>query len=277
MTMLIPMEEPFSLYHTLSCGQAFRWQKRGEWFSGVVGKSVILARESESGLEVSTTAAPGFVEEYFRHDDNFNAILCELRKDRVVNRAMNMFFGLRLLRQEPWECVVSYVCSIASNIPKITNTIETMAERFGERMDYEGEAFFSFPNVDSLAHARVRDLEKCGLGFRARYVSLLAKIVEKERIDLTSLRGYGYEEAREKLMALPGVGEKVADCVCLFSLDKLEAFPIDRWMRRIMVEEYLHCKVSDARVRKYAKERFGKYAGYAQEYLFTYARALRFK
>lgn len=277
MTMLIPMGEPFSLYHTLTCGQAFRWHKRGEWFTGVIGKNVILVRENAGVLEASTTAAIDIIEDYFRHDDNFDAILCELRKDIVLTRAMNKFSGLRLLRQDPWECVVSYVCSIASNIPKITYSIETMSERFGERMEYGGETFFSFPDVDSLARVRVRDLERCGLGFRARYVSLLAKILEKERIDLASLRRCGFEEAREELIALPGVGEKVADCVCLFSLDKLEAFPIDRWIRRIMVEEYLHSKLSDARVREYAKGRFGKYAGYAQEYLFAYSRTLRFK
>jgi len=225
-----------------------------------------------------------FVWSYFRLDDDLPRIYSRIVEDKHVREAVKKFHGLRLMRQDPWECLISYICATNKNIPAIKNMINNMCTRFGKTMTVEGEEFYAFPKPRDLAEASPKELRLCKLGFRAERVRATSKLLSSGAFDLEALKTLPYEIAKKELMTLPGVGPKVADCVLLFSLDKLEAFPIDVWMKRIILECYAdHFEpffVEKARAKKslspqeyetinsFGRKYFGDYVGYAQEYLF---------
>jgi N-glycosylase/DNA lyase len=279
---------PFDLKETLDSGQAFRWNKEEEAFVGVVRGRVLRARQEGDSLVLVGPASEDDVRlavEYFSLDTDHASIerrLCEI--DPVLECAVGAFTGLRLLRQEPWECLISFILSARNAIPLIRRTVERIANVYGDpiagedgvRDDCGGSRaalYYSFPTAGRLASADVLDLVKCGAGFRSRYVKAAAERVASGDIDFAGLRVLGYDGAKEALMRLDGVGEKVADCVLLFSLGFPQAFPIDVWMTRVMRYCYFGgSKVSTATISHFARERFGDLAGYAQQYLFHYAR-----
>jgi len=278
---------PFDLGGSLCCGQVFRWELRGRWWYGVVDGKVWKARQVDDGLEYENVEEKR-VREYFGLEDDLPRILEEIRKDRYARKAVEELRGLRILRQEPWECLISYICATYKGIPAIKRMLDELSMRFGEKIILEGQEFFAFPTVERLAKASMSTLIDCGLGYRAKYVKETVKIVQKHAVDLTGLREAGYEGARNELLKLPGVGSKVADCVLLFSLGKTEAFPVDVWVRRVILrhyakhfpEEFIR-KISEekslsdseyARLSLFGRAYFGKYAGYAQEYLYHYER-----
>ena len=272
---------------TLCCGQAFRWVKRGDWWYGVVGDRVLKVRQIARRLE-SENADLAFVEDYFGLTDDLQRILSSITKDKHIGQAVEAFRGLRILHQEPWECLISYICATYKNVPAIMQTIQRLSKSFGSLLTLDGQQFFAFPTPESLANSTVRGLEECGLGYRARYVSETARRIHETGLDLGRLRRVDREEARRELLNLPGVGPKVADCVLLFSLGKLEAFPVDVRIRRALLRHYsehlakeLVKRVSDGRslssseyekLSRFGREYFGEYAGYAQEYLYHYER-----
>lgn len=274
---------PFDLGVSLCCGQVFRWELQGVWWYGVVEGKVWKARQVDDALEYEN-AEEKRVWEYFGLEDDLPRILEEIGKDRFAKKAIEEFRGLRILRQEPWECLISYICATYKGIPAIKRMLDQLSMMFGEKIMFEGREFYAFPTVERLAKASMSTLTDCGLGYRAKYVKETANSIRKHTIDLDSLRGMRYKEARNELLKLPGVGPKVADCVLLFSLGKTEAFPVDVWMRRVIVrhygkhfpEEFLR-KISEeeslstseyARLSLFGRDYFGKYAGYAQEYLY---------
>ena len=282
---------PFSLEHTLRCGQLFRWKKLGDWWYGVVKDKVVKIRQIADELMFQmfpekTTAE--FIENYFRLDDNLPSILSQINKDEHIRRAIQRCHGLRISRQEPWECLISYICATYKNIPAIKNMILNLSKQFGDKITFNGHDFYTFPKPSDLAHAGLEEMRSCKLGFRAERVLETSRILDREEFNLEDLRKMNYEKARQKLLSLPGVGQKVADCVLLFSLDKLEAFPVDIWMKRAVLEFYpsyfersfvkrVSTKSSITpreykTINSFGREYFGKYAGYAQEYLFTLSR-----
>jgi len=282
---------PFNLDHTLSCGQTFRWEKLGEWWIGIVGQTVLKLRQREGTLVFEGSSDyldRGFISRYFRLDDDLCSIYSALTKDKHARAAVKQFCGLRLLRQEPWECLISYICATYKNIPSIKQMIGSVSKKFGERIAFEGAEFSGFPEPCALAHASLADLRLCKLGYRAESVRETARLIDRGDFDLEALRELPYADAKKMLLSLPGVGPKVADCVLLFSLDKLEAFPIDVWMKRIMLESYSEHfepgfvnRVKGKRglsPREYealyvvGKRVFGEFLGYAQEYLYHYRR-----
>ncbi len=282
---------PFSLDYTLSCGQTFRWEKRDEWWIGVVGQTVLKLRQNGGALLFegsSDDADAEFVSQYFRLDDDLRSVYSALVRDKYAREAVKQFRGLRLLRQKPWECLVSYICATYSNIPAIKQMIGNISRKFGELIEFEGVRFCGFPQPEALARASLRDLRLCKLGYRAERVRETARLIDRGDFDLEALRDLSYVDAKKMLLSLPGVGSKVADCVLLFSLDKLEAFPIDVWMKRIMLESYSGYfepgfvdRVKGKRSLSqrdyqimYAVGRrvFGEFLGYAQEYLYHYRR-----
>lgn len=281
----MPFGGPLELAHTLECGQAFRWRPEGEWYVGTVGARALKVRMAGTGLEVrsSPEVSPDAVRSYFRLDDDLDAILKEIGRDRHVRKAAEQYRGLRLLRQDPWECLISFVSSSASNIPKIARCIEKMSRRHGERLELDRFETYSFPPPEYLASGGAAALRECELGFRAEYIAGIAR--ELARPDgagisgpemLAALRNASYEDAKKRLMEFPGVGEKVADCVLLFSLDKLETFPVDRWVQRVAERLFFRGrKLTPRKVREWGREHYGRYAGYAQQYLFHYVRHLK--
>jgi len=282
---------PFSLEHTLRCGQLFRWEKLGDWWYGVVENKVVKIRQIADRLMFQTFPEKinaEFIENYFRLDDDLPSIFSQINKDKHMRRAIQRFHGLRISRQEPWECLISYICATYKNIPAIKNMIFNLSKQFGKKIILDSHNFYTFPKPSDLAHAGLEEIRSCGLGFRAERVLDTSKILEREEFNLKDLRKMDYEKARQKLLSLPGVGQKVADCVLLFALDKLEAFPVDIWIKRAVIEFYPsyfeHSFIekvtskSSITPREYktislfGREYFGKYAGYAQEYLFPLSR-----
>jgi len=240
-----------------------------------VGRTALKVRLVKGGLECRSSPQVGrdFVRAYFRLDDDLGSILRSIARDGHVRKAIGRYRGLRLLRQNPWECLVSYVSSAASNIPKISRCIEKMSEACGPRMELDGLEFHGFPTAEALARAGERSLRKCELGFRARYIAGIARRVAKGDFDPRSVAELPYEKAKSALMSLKGVGEKVADCVLLFSMDKLEAFPVDRWVKRVAERLFFRGRrLTEREVREWGRKHYGRYAGYAQQYLFHYMR-----
>ena len=282
---------PFSLDFTLQCGQAFRWKKIGEWWYGVVRQDVVKVRQNEYVLGFQTYQEElnsKLLESYFRLDDNLPKIYSIIVKDEHIKAAVERFKGLRLLRQEPWECLISYICATNTNIPAIKDMIRNMSKRFGRKLLFDRLEFYTFPKPRDLANASIEGLRACKLGYRAERVLEVSHKVSAGEVNLEDLRKLNYEEAKTELMKLPGVGPKVADCVLLFSLDKLEALPIDVWMKRIFMENYSdHFNPSFVekvlskksithgeynRIGLFGRTYFGKFVGYAQEYLYHFKR-----
>lgn len=277
----------FHLDTTLNCGQLFRWKKLGNWWYGIVESSVFKVRQNSEGLEFEGVNRER-VQEYFRLDDNLNEITKKINRDTLTQKAIQTFPGLRIVRQPPWECLISFMCSTIKNIPAIKEMIFKLSARFGEELSLQGITFYTFPNTSTLANATLRELRECKLGFRAKRVLDTAKLISQHKIDLESLKNVDYFQAKKALMEFPGVGNKVADCTLLFSLEQLEAFPIDVWMKRVISKFYSSHfdkgfvkALSESRsitnkeynkMSSFARNYFGEYAGYAQEYLFHYIR-----
>jgi N-glycosylase/DNA lyase len=289
-SMEIPLDssKPFSLDFTLCCGQAFRWDKQGDWWYGVVRDKVFKIRQIGSTLEFAN-ASTSFVENYFGLNHDLAAIFEGIGRDEHVRQALNEFRGLRILLQDPWECLISYICATYKNIPAIKQMLTKLSKRFGEKTSFEKNVLYTFPTPKTLAKATNAELARCGLGYRVKYVAETAKMVHEGDFDFEDLKKMPYEEAREALLVFPGVGLKVADCVLLFSLSRLEAFPVDVWVKRIILKHYANQfpmefvrkiserkSVSSAEYEKlnlFGRRYFGKYAGYAQEYLYHYERS----
>ncbi len=282
---------PFHLERTLRCGQVFRWKKIDGWWYGVVRKRVIKIRQTGNKLEFKIfppKSDPEFIKNYFRLDCDLPLILSKINKDQHIRKAIQHSYGLRITRQEPWECLISYICATYKNIPAIKNMILNLAKEFGKKMRVDNRSFYTFPEPHNLAEATLEELKKCKLGYRAKYVLETSRLIHNREFDLEALRTADYEKAKHELLRLPGVGQKVADCALLFSLGKLEAFPVDIWMKRVILKSYpdrfeessikrISKKSSIAphdyeKVSSFGRKYFGEYAGYAQEYLFHYKR-----
>ncbi len=272
--MLIPIEQPFNLTHTLECGQAFRWRREGDWYYGVIYGNILKIRQTLLGVEFQSYPLP---EEqivnrliyYLRLDDDLPDVYSKIGKDDRMRRAITQFYGLRLLRQEPWECLASFICSISSNIPRISECIESLCRRMGDPLEMDGHVRYSFPSPERVMELGETGLRLIGWGFRAPYLAGTADLIGRGVYDLDGLKELTYDDAKKDLMSLHGVGDKVADCVLLFSLEKLDSFPIDRWVRRAVEEWYaVGENPSYDAIRTWALDYFGGHAGYAQQYLF---------
>lgn len=273
-TITLRPDQPFDLDLTLSCGQAFRWEKVEEWWQGVVEGRAIRIRQDAHHLTFLGADA-GFIRDYFRLDQDLPAILSSIDRDPAIGAAIRECRGLRLVRQRPWECLISYICATNTNIPAVKRRVALMAERFGRPVDGPFGTTYAFPEPEVLATASPEDLRDCKLGYRGDYVSCAAAFITEQPDWAERIAALPFEEARKMLMEFRGVGPKVSDCVLLFSFGFFEAFPIDVWIHRIMAETYLpgiagrSCRPSDYEViRRFAQDYFGEYAGYAQEYLY---------
>ena len=271
----LALDQPLDLATTLSSGQSFSWRREsdGAWV-GVLGRDIIRLRAADGGLLVRSAPTPaaelsGALTAYLRLDDDLPAIQRRLAADSRVRDAIAAYPGLRLLRQDPWETLAAFILSQNSNIPRIARTIEAIAQRFGEPVELDDASGHAFPSPQRLMEAGEEALRELGCGYRAPYLAAAAAVVASGEMPLDSLRGAGYDEAQAMLLSILGVGEKVADCVMLFALDQLNAFPVDRWVRRAIEEWYApDGPMTYPRARAWALERFGPDAGYANQYLF---------
>ena len=273
--MFLETDQPFDLTSSLESGQAHRWRREEDWYASVVRGNFIRVRQAGGRLEFHSEPWPEesvvpLLQSYFRLDDDLAAIYAEISRDQRVAAMVRRYPGLRLLRLEPWECVVSFICSANSNIPRIHQVVEKLADSYGTPITMNGQVRHAFPNPAQLAQAGEGELRRLGLGFRAPYVANAAQLVAKGRLDLDALIGMPYPEAKDRLMECPGIGSKIADCIAVFSLEKLEAFPIDVWLRRALGEWYFagQKRPTDRVLLEWAQNHFGRYGGYSQQYLF---------
>ena len=300
----VPAED-FSLKATLSSGQAFRWTEHQGWCYGFIGQSVVKVRQDDGHLvyESSDPAlTPERIRHYFALDLNLPDILSTIDVDMQIHEAILRHRGLRVLRQDGWETLASFICASFNNIKRIEGMIERLCAAFGRPValtpppfaDPPGPAHraeppsaaakgggvngfrgFSFPRPDVIAGLPERRLRSLGLGYRAPYLKATARLVMDGKLPMEHLRRLDYDAAKRALLGCDGVGDKVADCVALFGFEKYEAFPIDVWIERAMRYYFRHRKITRKRLHDYARRHFGPWAGYAQQYLYHYVRNLR--
>jgi N-glycosylase/DNA lyase len=268
----------FSLAASLSSGQTFRWTQHEGWRYGFIGRSVVKIRQDGGRLLYESSdpsLTPDRVRRYFALDLDLSAILSSINVDMQVHQAIQRFRGLRVLRQDGWETLASFICAAFNNIRRIEGMIERLCQAYGAPVALNGFRGFSFPSAEALAGASERALRGLGLGYRAPYLRAAARLVAQRRLPLEQLSRLGYDATKAALLACDGVGDKVADCVALFGFEKYEAFPIDVWMERALRYYFRHRKPTRAVAHAYARRHFGPYAGYAQQYLYHYIRNAR--
>lgn len=275
--IFLPVRD-YDLAATLDSGQAFRWRKQGDRWTGVVGNHWVRLTSSAGGIRAET-AAPvtdwRWLQDYLQTEVELAAILQTFPDDGPMNSAVIACHGLRLLRQDPWECLASFIFSATKQIVQIRQIVALVCERFGEPLrvpDHEPAAF-AFPSPESIARATEAELRACKMGFRAPNLLAAARQIAEGTFDLGKIYRQEPAEARKELMKLRGVGGKIADCVLLFAYGFDSAFPVDVWVERALRELYFpRRRITERRLLNFAANHFGTHAGYAQQYLFHYIR-----
>ncbi len=275
---VFPVQD-YDLAATLASGQAFRWRQVGDAWEGVVSGRWVRLRQAGNVLRAETVTPQAdwhWLRDHLQFDVSLAAVLSTFPNDEPMRASVAACRGLRLLRQEPWECLVSFICSSTKQIVQIQQIIALLCERFGEPILVEDGRVFAFPSAARLAACSEAELRACKMGFRAPYVLAAAQAAASGELDLARLRQLSTAEARAELMRLHGVGRKIADCVLLFAYGKQDAFPVDVWVRRALKELYFpRRRPSAKRLEHFANTHFGPNAGYAQQYLFHYVRTRR--
>lgn len=265
----------FDLEQTFSCGQCFRWVRDTDGtYTGLYGAHPLRIGQQGDVITLYNTTREEYEtiwRGYFDLDADYRTIQAHLARDAVMRRAISAGHGIRLLAQEPFETLISFIISANNNIPRIQGIIARLCESFGAPVPFEGRTVYAFPTAETLAGLTCADLAPLRAGFRDKYILDAAQKAASGTVNLTAVYGMGYAAAKRELKKVMGVGDKVADCVLLFGFQKYDAFPVDVWVRRILE----HCypggtHQSDAAA--FASERFGPYGGFAQQYLFYYAR-----
>ncbi len=254
--------ENFSLHKTLTCGQFFRyWQEKDTYFIAHTDK-LFKVKQQKNKL-IFSGVNKEYINNFFRLDDPYKKIINSISKDSYIKKAISENKGLRIIRQDPWECLISYICSSMANIPKIQKNLNLIAKNYGDKIEFEDFSTHTFPEPGQIKD--LQTIRACKVGYRAGYIEHTNRKVDRKL--LRKISKMHYTDAKKELMKIHGVGEKVADCVCLFSMDKLEAFPVDVWIKRAMKKYY-----SKENIRSFAKDYFGEYAGYANQFLFQHIR-----
>jgi len=263
----------FSLEKTLNSGQVFHWAPCKGGFVGTIAEDVVYLEQKGETLSFVGTQENSVVS-YLALDHPLDEILNSFPDDAAMKLAAEYSFGIRIIRQPAWECLATFLTSAVKQVHQIRAMSLAVRHRFGRRLQRGDLCAYSYPSPETLATAEPKQLIECKLGFRARNPLSTARMVAGKEIDLETLRKLPTEEARRTLVQLPGVGEKIANCVLLFAYERLDAIPIDVWIARVLSESYFkgRGKVPMLEMKNFAANYFGAYAGYAQQYLFHYWR-----
>lgn len=254
---------PINLDYTLGCGQVFRWKKLGRSWIGVIGSEIVRLEQVGDTYTANGNVTEGKLDKYFRHDDRIETIYADIAKDNYISKLVSDYSGLRLIRQDPWECSASFILATYANIPRIEKMIENLCRMCGRRI---AEGYYTFPTPEEIIR-NDGNVRMCGLGFRYQRLLAFAERVISNELNFDELREIEYEKCVRKLMRFEGIGNKVADCIALFSLDHLEAFPIDVRIARAVKKNY-GIEGSYRKISKFCRKYFGEYAGYAQEFIY---------
>lgn len=281
---IIKSPNSFELKDIFDCGQCFRWNKENnDSYTGIWKNNVVnVKKENDNIIFTGVSNAENFEEEineYFDVSRDYEKIKEKLSKiDENMKTSIEYGKGIRILNQELWETIISFIISANNNIPRIKGIIERLSKNYGKKIEWNGKEYYTFPTPEELKNVTVEEYRSLGLGFRDIRLYETTKMILQKEIDLEELQNNPNTiEVREKLLTLSGVGPKVADCILLFSsLKRFEVFPIDVWVRRVMNDLYIknedENKVSKKQIEKLAKDKFGNLAGLAQQYLFYWRR-----
>ena len=279
---IIKNTESFEPTHIFECGQCFRWNKEEDGsYTGVVGHNVLNVKKNENEVTITGLCSEKIEElckKYFDLETDYEAIKEKLSKiDDNLKISIEYGKGIRILKQDTWEALISFIISANNNIPRIKGIIERISKKYGKTIKWQGKEYYTFPTPEELSKASVVDLRKLGLGFRDTRVFETTRLVNTKQIDIYELEKIIHtKKLREELLKYPGVGPKVADCIMLFSMRRFEVFPIDVWVRRVMTELYFENETkivpNNKQILNYAEETFGNLSGLAQQYLFYWRR-----
>ncbi|HAE43132.1 MAG TPA: 8-oxoguanine DNA glycosylase [Clostridiales bacterium] len=262
--------------HVFECGQCFRWDIQPDGsYTGVAHKRVINVKRYNDSLVLSNTSRKDFEGIWFKYFDlgrEYSKIRKALIADRRMKEAVQYGRGLRILNQDEWECLVSFIISANKSILQIKRIIEDISFRYGEYItSYRGKDYFSFPDSDRIAELDIGEIRSCKVGYRDKYIHGSARHISANKEWLYTLKDKPYEVAHRELKTLDGVGEKVSNCVMLFSMAQFNSFPVDVWMHRVM-KEIFSLSGNNNEIKLFAEQKFGRYSGFAQQYLFYYAK-----
>ncbi|MDD6214330.1 MAG: DNA glycosylase [Firmicutes bacterium] len=273
--LIVKNVRDFKLEHIFDCGQCFRWNKCNDGYIGVAyGKALKIAQNGDT-LTLFGTSKEDWNRvwcDYFDMHRDYGRIKSALSSDEIMESAVNFGSGIRILNQDPFECLISFIISASNNIPRIKKIIDSLCTNFGEEIHYMGNIYHSFPSPERLSQLSAEDISVIRAGFRDKYILNSAKAVSSGIIDLECLKKSSFEYAKRELLKLNGVGSKVAECVLLFSLGKSDSFPVDVWIKRIVEHCYFSEEQTKEAISAFAKEKFGALGGFAQQYLFFWAR-----
>ena len=272
------MKNKFSIDidNSINSGQVFLWEKDGINWYGINGQDILKINENGAIKSILNLKI-----NFFRKNDNIQEIIRSISKDKTVKKAVKEYEGLRIFKQDPFQCMISFIISSNSNIQKIKSSLEKITKKFGKQIKINNKEFFLFPEPEKIANASINEIKTCGVGYRAPFIKEAAKMVVFKKINFKYLEKCNYEEAKKNICVIPGIGNKVADCILLFSLNKLEAFPLDTWMIKILEKYYskefkIETKTITQKQYELLHEKivnyFGPYCGYAQQFLFKMER-----
>ena len=272
------MKNKFSIDidNSINSGQVFLWEKQGSDWYGIDGQDIL--KINKNGVIKSIR---NLKTDFFRKNDNMQEIIKSISKDKTVKKAVKEYEGLRIFEQDPFQCLISFIISSNSNIQKIKNSLEKITKKFGKKVKIENKEFFLFPKPEKIANASINEIKACGVGYRAPFIKEAAKMVVLKQINFEYLKKCDYYEAKKNICLVPGIGNKVADCIMLFSLNKLDAFPLDTWMIKILEKYYskefkIKTKTITQKQYELLHEKivnyFGPYCGYSQQFLFKMER-----
>ncbi len=274
-TVELNFPEPYNLDFTFGCGQIFRFQSfdEGKSFIGPLSDRIIQVRQqTPHSLIISSNKSKNLhekVEKFFRVKDDYKKMEQAISTDPVMKNILQTTRGLHLLQQDPFECIISFILSQCSNIPRITHHLNQISEIYGEKIDFEKRSYFLFPSRDDLLQVSEETFRELKLGYRAKYIY---NLIQDYPAFLNS-NPQNSLEFNKKLKKIYGIGQKVADCIQLFAYGDLSWFPVDVWMRKFMLKHYIpEQRISNPKIAEFGRKKFGSWAGYAQEMIFHYAR-----
>lgn len=280
---ILEKQESFNLKHIFECGQCFRWNKlEDNSYIGVIKDAVINVKEENGKFIFTGSTINGNLKEIIRYYFDLDTNYTEYKKilsniDNYLKESIKFGSGIRILRQDLWECIISFIISANNNIPRIKKIIEKLSKEYGKKIEFNENTYYFFPTPEELSKASVEDLRNLGLGFRDKRIYNTTKMIIENEVNLNSIKSMDdTEKMRNELLKLDGVGPKVADCILLFALKRIDVFPIDVWVRRVMNDLYIHNineeKVNKKELQKLAEDKFGSLQGIAQQYLFYWKR-----
>ena len=273
----------FNIKQILECGQCFRWEKVGELnYIGVAHGRVIEVIQEDDKVTILNTNEEDFNNiwlDYFDLKRDYSEIKAGLAHDEILGKSVEYGYGIRLLNQEHFELLISFIISARNSIPSIMKTIKKISEKWGTPIEYKGNTYYTFPTPEQLKDATEEEIKETGASFRSKYiVDTIAKVNENSYdFDLERISKLNTDECHVALQNFKGVGSKVADCIMLVSMRKYSAFPVDVWVKRAMIFFYGAEDASLNKIRIFARDKFGELAGFAQQYLFYYARENKIK